>query len=64
MLSYRLSCNSYSLFTLPFPRKLTRHGRNIISFYFFLFISGRAKCLSHNETNALIIVHCILNQMR
>jgi len=22
----------------------TRHGRNIISFYFFLFITGSAKC--------------------
>jgi len=27
----------------------TRHGRNIISFYFFLFITGRAKCLSREQ---------------
>jgi len=44
MLSSCLSCNSYSLFTLPFLTKQTRHGRNIISFYFFSFITGRAKC--------------------
>ena len=45
MLSSCLFYNSYSLLTLPFLRKQTRHGRNIISFYFFLFISGHAKCL-------------------
>jgi len=27
----------------------TRHGRNIISFYFFLFITGLAKCLSREQ---------------
>ena len=27
----------------------TRHGRNIISLYFFLFITGRAKCLSREQ---------------
>ena len=49
MPSSRLSCDSYSLFTLPFLSKQTGHGRNIISFYFFLFISGRAKCLSREQ---------------
>jgi hypothetical protein len=38
-------CNSYYLFTLSFLSKQTRHGRNIVS-YFFLFICGRAKCSS------------------
>jgi hypothetical protein len=40
------SCNPYYLFTLLFLSKQTRHGRNTVSFYFFLFVSGRAKCLS------------------
>jgi len=44
MLSSPLSCNSYSLFTLTFLNKQTRHGRNKMPFYFFFFISGRAKC--------------------
>jgi len=54
MLSSRLSCNSYSLFTLPLLSKQTRHGRNIISFYFFLFISGSTKCycVSHVRIDA------------
>jgi len=37
------------MFTLPFLSKQTRHGRNIVSFYFFLFISGRAKCQSREQ---------------
>ena len=37
-------CNTYHLFTLPFLSKQTRHGRNIISFYFFLFIWRGPKC--------------------
>ena len=41
MLSSRLSSNSYSLLTLPFLSKQTMHVGNIISFYFFLFITGR-----------------------
>ena len=39
-------CNRYYLFTFSFLSKQTRHGRNIVNFYFFLFICGRAKCLS------------------
>ena len=39
-------CNRYYLFIFSFLSKQTRHGRNIVSFYFFLFICGRAKCLS------------------
>ena len=35
-------CNLYHLFTLSLLSSQTRHGRNIISFYFFLLISGRA----------------------
>ena len=35
-------CNRYYLFTLSFLSKQTRHGRNIVSFYFFLFICGSA----------------------
>ena len=42
-------CNSYHLFTLSFLSKQTRHGRNIVSFYFFLFICGRAKCLTREQ---------------
>jgi hypothetical protein len=32
-----------------FLNKQTRHGRNIVSFCFFLFICGRAKCLSREQ---------------
>jgi len=46
MLSPRISV---ILFTLLFLSKQTRHGRNIVSFYFFWFISGRAKCLSREQ---------------
>jgi len=49
MLSSFRSCNSYSLFTLPFLSKQTRHWRNIISFYFFSSMSCRAKCLSSEQ---------------
>ena len=42
-------CNSYYLFTLLFLSKQTRHGRKIVSFYFFLFMRGRAKCLSREH---------------
>jgi hypothetical protein len=42
-------CNSYYLFTLSFLSKQTRHGRNIVSFCFFLFACGRAKCLSRQQ---------------
>jgi hypothetical protein len=42
-------CNRYYLFTLSFLSKQTRHGRNTVSFYFFLFICGRAKCLSREQ---------------
>jgi len=37
VISLNLSC-------LVLASLKTRHGRNIISFYFFLFITGRAKC--------------------
>jgi len=40
--------NRYYLFTFSFLSKQTRHGRNIVS-YFFLFICGRAKCLSREQ---------------
>jgi len=39
-------CLCLTLFTLSFLSKQTRHVRNIASFYFLLFISGHAKCLS------------------
>jgi hypothetical protein len=42
-------CNRYYLFPLSFLSKLTRHGRNIISFYFFSFICGRTKRLSREQ---------------
>ena len=34
-------CNRYYLFTFSFLSKQTRHGRNIVSFYFFLFMWSR-----------------------
>jgi hypothetical protein len=51
-------CNSYYLFTLPFLSKQTRHGRNIVSFYFFLFRCGRAKCLSREQCVAALCSSC------
>ena len=42
-------CNRYYLFTFSFLSKQTRHGRNIVSFHFFLFICGCAKCLSREQ---------------
>ena len=42
-------CNRYHLFTLSFLSKQTRHGRNIVSFYFFLFICGHVECLSREQ---------------
>jgi len=48
-------CNSHYLFTLIFLSKQTRHGRNIVSFYFFLFICGRVKCISRKQCVAVII---------
>ena len=42
-------CNSYYLFTLLFLSKQTRHARKVVSFLVFLFISGRAKCLSREQ---------------
>ena len=56
-----MHCKSYAYFTIPSPRlsvklfillflsKQNGHGRDIISFYFLLFISGRAKCLSRKQ---------------
>jgi hypothetical protein len=54
-------CNSYYLFTLSFLSKQTRHGWNIVSFYLFLFICGRAKCLPREPcggSNATIDALC------
>jgi hypothetical protein len=34
---------------LQFLSKQTRHGRNIVSFYFFLFVCDRNKCLSREQ---------------
>jgi hypothetical protein len=46
VLSSRLSV---TLFALLFLTKQNRHGRQIVSFHFFLFLSGRAKCLSPEQ---------------
>ena len=51
---------SYYLFTFSFLSKQTRHGRNIVSFYFFLFICGRAKCLSREQCVAALCSSCSL----
>jgi len=42
-------CNSHYLFTLLFLSEQTRHRKKIVSFDFFLFVSGRAKCLSREQ---------------
>jgi hypothetical protein len=42
-------CNWYYLFTLLFLSKQTRHGRNIVSLYFFLLVCGGAECLSPEQ---------------
>jgi len=56
-----MHCKSYAYFTTPIPRlsvtlfillfvpKQNLHGKNTVSFYFFLFISGRAKFLSRDQ---------------
>ena len=54
-------CTSYYLLTLPFLSRETRHVRNVVSFYFFLFVCGRAKCLSREQcvgSNARIDALC------
>jgi len=48
-------CKSYYLFTLLFLSKQTRHGGNIVSFYSFLFICGRAKCLSCDKSSGPMV---------
>lgn len=45
VLSPCLSVTHY-LFTFLFLSKQTRHGEKIISYLYFLCISGHAKCLS------------------
>jgi len=39
----------YYLFTHSIPSKQTRHGRNIVSFYIFLFICGCVNCLTREQ---------------
>jgi len=38
--------------------KQARHGRNIVSLYFFLFIRGRTKCLSREQCVAALCSSC------
>jgi len=52
-------CNSYYLFTLLFLSKQTKHGRNIVSFYFFLLVCCRVKCLSREPC-----VNCLVLQLQ
>ena len=59
MLSPRHSV-TYYLFTLLFLSKQTRHWRNIVSFDFFLFICGRAKCLSREKYVTALCSSCSL----
>jgi len=54
----------YYLFTFSFLSKQTRHARNIISFYFFLFICGRAKCLSREQCVTALCSSCSLPKYR
>ena len=44
------NCMVYPTICLHFHFKQTRHWRNIVSFYFFLFVCGRAKCLSREQS--------------
>ena len=37
-------CNWYYLFTFSFLSKQTRHGRNIVSYFFCLYVVARAMC--------------------
>jgi len=56
-----LFCNSYYLFTLLFLNEQTRHGRKVVSFYFFLFTCDRAKCLSREQfvgSSAIVVALC------
>jgi len=46
--------NSYYWFKILFLRKQTRHGNNTVTFYSFLFICGRAKCLSREQCVAAL----------
>ena len=56
-------CNWYCLFTLLFLSKQTRRGRNIVSFFcFFLFICGRAKCLSREQSVTDLRSSCSLSK--
>ena len=65
MLISRLSCNSYSLFTIAFLSKQIRHGKNIISLYFFLFISDRSKCYrASNVRIAACNSSCLVLQLQ
>jgi hypothetical protein len=60
-------CNRYYLFTLSFLSKQTRHGRNIVSFSFFLFICGRSKCLSREQcvgSNAKADALCLKSSLQ
>jgi hypothetical protein len=50
------------LFTLPFLSKHTRHGRNIVSFYFLLSICGHTKCLSCEQCVAALCSSCSLQK--
>ena len=42
-------CNLYSLFTLLFLSKQTRHERNILSYIYFMFVSGYTNCLLREQ---------------
>jgi hypothetical protein len=42
-------CNHTICLHFYFLVKWTRHGKKIVSFYFFLFICGRAKCLLREQ---------------
>jgi len=55
-------CNWYYLFTFSFLSKQTRHGRNTVLFYFFLFICGCAKCLSRKQCVTALCSSCSLQK--
>ena len=50
------------LFTLLFLSKQTRHGKNIVSLHFFLFIRGHAKYLSREQCLATLCSSCSLQK--
>jgi len=55
-------CNWYHLFKFSFLSKQNKHARNTVSFYFFSFICGRAKCSSRKQYVTALCSSCSLSK--